>query len=263
MDSVYLGGYNIMKKILSVFLSVLLICAIAVQANAANLVLFDHESFAPGSRCYIESDYYKIYYNELFEHRYKKILKDIEIYGKPELELTALSEYIPEDSYVYMTIIFNDKDDDTGYREYNLQCLSQTFAQEDILYVGDTTPMAVVKLHDESVELLYENKSILGITQAFYDTNLLINMIVGTKNLGDVVNDSNVTAADARFVLRFSAGLETVSMYAAKKFYFSADMNMDGHITSADARLILRTAAGLEKVQKIGFPYAACWNDFA
>ena len=97
MDSIFSGGYYVMKKLLSVFLAVLLVCSIAIQANAENLVLFDFENFAPDvnheRRSYIENDYYKIYYNELFEHRYKKILKDIEIYGKPELDLTALSEY--------------------------------------------------------------------------------------------------------------------------------------------------------------------------
>ena len=99
--------------------------------------------------------------------------------------------------------------------------------------------------------------------QAFFTTNFFVNMVYGGLKLGDVPYDGKVTAADARYVLRFSAGLETVSMYDAKEFYFAADMNMDGHITSADARLILRTAAGLEKEQTIGFSCANYWFDFA
>ena len=78
------------------------------------------------------------------------------------------------------------------------------------------------------------------------DTNKIIKMdslsVMKTDtNVGDVNFDGKVTAADARLVLRCSAGLElfTVAQFSA------ADVNGDTKITAADARLVLRTAAGL------------------
>lgn len=62
---------------------------------------------------------------------------------------------------------------------------------------------------------------------------------------GDVDNDGKITAADARYVLRQSVGLENIS----ETDFFTADMDSDGKITAADARIILRISVGLEKVQ--------------
>lgn len=59
---------------------------------------------------------------------------------------------------------------------------------------------------------------------------------------GDVDSDGKITAADARTILRASAGLENLSA-AQKK---TADVNNDGKITAADAREVLRESAGLE-----------------
>lgn len=63
-----------------------------------------------------------------------------------------------------------------------------------------------------------------------------------TKVLGDVDNDSNVSAADARLVLRCSVGLEVFTPEQTK----NADVDGSPGITAADARLILRTSVGLE-----------------
>lgn len=59
---------------------------------------------------------------------------------------------------------------------------------------------------------------------------------------GDVDNDGKVTAADARKILRVSAGLEKLSGQAAK----NADMDNSENITAADARAALQKAAGLK-----------------
>lgn len=64
-------------------------------------------------------------------------------------------------------------------------------------------------------------------------------------NLGDVNNDGNVNAADARIVLRTAAKLET--MTAAQ--FSAADIMRDYSITAADARIILRVAAQLESIE--------------
>ena len=60
---------------------------------------------------------------------------------------------------------------------------------------------------------------------------------------GDVDDDGDVTAADARAALRHAVGVELIEA-SADRIY--TDMDFDGAITAADARLILRTAVGLE-----------------
>ena len=57
---------------------------------------------------------------------------------------------------------------------------------------------------------------------------------------GDADNNGQITAADARIILRVSVGME---MITAPLTYYDTDN--DGRITSADARLALRMATGL------------------
>lgn len=57
--------------------------------------------------------------------------------------------------------------------------------------------------------------------------------------LGDVIADGRITAADARKVLRYAAKLESYSL----NIEINGDVNRDGKITSADARLILKISA--------------------
>ncbi len=59
---------------------------------------------------------------------------------------------------------------------------------------------------------------------------------------GDVNNDGNVTAADARRILRVSAKLEVLTGQALK----NADVNGDGNITAADAQDALQQASGVK-----------------
>ena len=58
---------------------------------------------------------------------------------------------------------------------------------------------------------------------------------------GDVNNDSKITAADARLVLRYSAKLESYSIIIKQR----GDMNSDGKINAIDARILLRKASSL------------------
>ena len=64
------------------------------------------------------------------------------------------------------------------------------------------------------------------------------------QRMGDVDADGEITAADARLVLRAAVGLEDFT--AAQKAL--ADPDADGEITAADARLVLRAAVGLERI---------------
>ena len=62
------------------------------------------------------------------------------------------------------------------------------------------------------------------------------------KKPGDADNDGEITASDARLILRASVGLEFLSDEIKKL----ADINLDGIINSIDARYILRISVGLE-----------------
>lgn len=62
-----------------------------------------------------------------------------------------------------------------------------------------------------------------------------------TKYKGDINGDGNVSAVDARVILRYAAGLETLNEEDLKH-----DLSGDGRITAVDARIVLRMAAGLE-----------------
>lgn len=58
---------------------------------------------------------------------------------------------------------------------------------------------------------------------------------------GDINGDNNVSAVDARLILRYVAGLDTPENTD------SYDVNGDGNISAVDARIVLRIVAGLEK----------------
>lgn len=63
--------------------------------------------------------------------------------------------------------------------------------------------------------------------------------------LGDIDNNGQVTAADARLALRASVGLEKLTDVQKK----ASDADKNGQITAADARLILRASVGLEELK--------------
>ncbi len=63
-----------------------------------------------------------------------------------------------------------------------------------------------------------------------------------TYTIGDVNDDGDVTATDARLALRASVKLESLSDTASK----AADVNHDNSVTAADARIILRVSVKLE-----------------
>lgn len=62
--------------------------------------------------------------------------------------------------------------------------------------------------------------------------------------MGDVNCDGDITAADARLVLRNSANLESFTDIVK----MAADVDNNGEITAADARKVLRVSAGLESL---------------
>lgn len=61
---------------------------------------------------------------------------------------------------------------------------------------------------------------------------------------GDVNFDGRITASDARFVLRMSVGLETLSDENRNL----ADIDSTGSVTASDARIILRISVALDSL---------------
>lgn len=65
---------------------------------------------------------------------------------------------------------------------------------------------------------------------------------------GDATLSDMLSAADARLILRYSAGLETGFSDLQLKV---SDINNDGNVNAADARLVLRLAAAIEKEEEL------------
>lgn len=215
----------------------------------------------------VRNPYYQKYYNELLNYScqvYKKLWKNtsnknyIKSYSEQYLDL-------PEN---YCTLIFSapEKEYDS-IRDYNNSILVRYFDAENILYVSDYDYAAVVCIPETKAYVVNKIHELEFIGDAFFtNAPYLIMPMLGTYALGDVyfadddyMYNDRITAADARFLLRYVAGLEEVG--AIKQFYFCADMNFDNVINSADARLVLRTAAGLDPLSYVSYSYAQFWDD--
>lgn len=107
-----------------------------------------------------------------------------------------------------------------------------------------------VLVQDEHYTVEYKNADSVGTAQiiikgiAPYKGEITINYEIKEKPfvLGDANKDGQITASDARLVLRMSAMLETYDNEMIK----IVDVTGDGVISASDARLILRKSAMLE-----------------
>lgn len=78
-----------------------------------------------------------------------------------------------------------------------------------------------------------------------YDVKIELSSFDWTpRYFGDIDNDSDVDAYDARSALRHSVDLNPINNQEALIY---GDVNFDGVISATDARIILRTAVGLEE----------------
>ena len=87
---------------------------------------------------------------------------------------------------------------------------------------------------------------------AFPDAEFIFH-IDGDILLGDVNDDGQVTAEDARYALRAAVGLDDAAegldfSDPANRCYVAANVDGEAGISAADARLILRAAVGLENL---------------
>lgn len=76
------------------------------------------------------------------------------------------------------------------------------------------------------------------------------NAEAASYRMGDVDNDGEVTAGDARLALRAAVGLENLTDDQIKR----ADMDKNGSVTADDARTILRISVGLEESSVVDEP---------
>lgn len=85
--------------------------------------------------------------------------------------------------------------------------------------------------------------------QTLIGTGMTLLLADGTQYeilvVGDTTGDGQIMADDARFVLRFSVGLETAEADSA--LYRACDVDDIFGVSSSDARSILRVAVGLEQ----------------
>lgn len=221
----------------------------------------------------LNNPYYKIYYNQLLAYSVSLYHSTFKYIGDFDYIDYYVNENIQE-APRYVTLILNFVDvttEEKSVREQNLEILGKYFNEEDILYVGDTVNAAIVCVDSSDGEILKGMQELEFIGDAFFNDRLSGGLlcVTGEFVLGDVrgksdpdgvpIDYADVTAADARYILRYSAGLEKSD--GSKRFYYCADVDFDGKITSADARLALRTAAGLEQKYNLIFGYSVSWYD--
>ena len=270
-----------MKKTVSVILVVIsLFCLFTSSVSADDSTISRYSGY---SRLYITEDerghggklidmvrnpYYQKYYNELLNYScqvYYKLWKNTD----NKNYIKQYSEKYLIDSENYCTLIFSapEKEVYDSIADYNRSILVRFFDEKDILYVSEYDYAAVVCISADKADVVNSINELEFIGLPFF-TNAPTTWMpaFSLHPMGDVgksdVNSTdygNVTAADARFLLRYVAGLETVGVN--KLFYFCADVNFDNVINSADARLVLRTAAGLEEMSYIYYTYEQFWND--
>lgn len=116
-------------------------------------------------------------------------------------------------------------------RNMTIAKFNQNFTNSNRCVIYDTKNNVVSEESLISTGFRINYEDITGIVTNYY-----------VSVTGDIDSDGKVTAADARLLLRASAGLHNVS----GAYFVAADVNTDGKITAADARKTLRVAANIE-----------------
>lgn len=215
--------------------------------------------------------YYQVHHDELLQECVKTYESVAETVDRAQFITRYTEEYLASGDF--KTLIFAEPENtDVSVAEYNTALCEKYFDSEDILYVGDSVYAAVVGVTYENIDEFKNIPELVFMGDAFFINYGSTICVIGERLSGDVYHEENVnndpdflyedkvTAADARLILRYSAGLEQINM--TKEFGFCADMDFDGQINAADARLALRTAARLEREYTLTFNYESCWVDY-
>ena len=206
-----------MKKIVSLFLILILIFSTCVMVNAQE----NTESFVPAGIVRfssIESSTlsFSVSVDGSANIQYSVFLKS-------DAEPVVVKTYIEKK---VLGFFWNRVETGTKDNEW-----TDKFNKK--FYVGShTAKLTESGTYRATLEIYVGGDILKKYTEFKYDTDRL---------KGDMDANGRITAADARLVLRFAAKLQKYTQAQAK----ISDMNDDGRITSADARLILRISAQL------------------
>lgn len=271
-----------MKKSLSIVLTVfMLVCVFVPVTGAAERpiehanygVIIDGISFdgndiwgefeGYSDYCFIRNEYYEHFADYYFEKQYDfyKEAYDYWTGEKTDIWFARQTEFTQDSKgnnktfaydetpdkmnghIYYQTVIFNyDGEPDAEKNMALAEALSEGM---EVLYVGTTTPCAVVAIRGGTNDFtnVVENENVEFFFIAFSDSDVTF------VNLSIFEETYSPNASHARRILRYSAGLEKVpeNPSEAKEFLFMSDTDFDGKLTSSDARTALRISAGLEK----------------
>lgn len=259
---------NTIKKHLFPFICIAIICTFGLHGFAAEYSGPSSDISVDGSeKCFIRNEYYTIYADALFEYSYTQYKKDLsETEGQDGLLLIAdgqkidpaLYEQMQEEGDRYYLSLYLQYEGEFT-EEANRKILSSLDGLSEILYVGTATPCAVVAVPSgQSLDAVLNHENVACVTRCFSSIR---------KTVPAIPEDGNIvyapTAADARLVLRYSAGLETIpsaQLSEAKKFFFLNDCDLDGKLTAADARTALRISAGLEAQRIFSVSTESFWE---
>lgn len=243
-----------MKKLTAIIISILLFVSVfSVTCFADEITGWSSSITVDGKNVsFINNDFYKNHYDTLFEKYYEGYCYCRNA-KNPENYIIAPGEKIEEalhnrmfnsDDTFYLSVYMNYQGDVSA--ENNNSILKNTQGIKSVLYVGNTTPCAVISVDGgNDIEEILKNEKIDCVTLCFSD---FTKVGAFTTDIGDII--FTPTAADARAVLRYSAGLgapEKEWLEEYKKFYYLSDTDLNGIINAKDARTVLRIAAKLEE----------------
>lgn len=243
-----------MKNLTAIIISVLLFVSVfSVTCFADEITGWSSSITVDGKNVsFINNDFYKNHHDDLFEKYYEgysycRNAKNPENYiiaPGEKIEEALLNSMLNGDDTFYLSVFMNYQGDVSA--EKNKSVLENTQGIKSVLYVGNTTPCAVISVDGgNDIEEILKNEKIDCVTLCFSYFSKTISV---TTDIGNI--RSEPTAADARAVLRYSAGLgapEKECLEDYKKFYYLSDTDLNGVINAKDARTVLRIAAKLEE----------------
>lgn len=266
-----------MKKT-ALIIALILLLSVSVSAAGSSTVHSNYGTYLyvsnVGEFCFMENEYYSLFVDDYLEPQYEYYNEaydywtgekvDYFVYEQKDfirssdgVNKTFSYEVTPDktDGHIYyQTVIFNyDGEPDA---EKNRQIADELSEGMKVLYVGTTTPCAVVKMRGGTNDFqnILENENVGFFMSAFTCTDYLA---VNTAIFEETYTPD---AGDARKILRYAAGLDKApeDKSEAKEFFLMSDTDYDGKLTAADARTALRISAGLEAGHSFRFNSSGC-----
>ncbi len=160
---------------------------------------------------------------------------------KPEDDCEAYYCVITSDDGAYRSDIVSDpilnapEYRSADYTEYN-KLLDQIKGLDRVLYDKDHLEKLDKLLEVDISGLKYSDQD--QVDSHVNKLNMALDLVINSFILGDLNNDHTVSAVDARIVLKYIVGMQTLTDLQLA----SADMDNDGEISSLDARIILQKA---------------------